>query len=194
MSNLQPGQMLGPYQIISQVGQGGMATVYKAYHAAMDRYVAVKVLPHQFMHDSVFLGRFQQEVHLIAKLEHAHILPVYDYGESEGLPYLVMRFLDAGTLKNRMKASPQAAVGRPGLSMVEIDRIFTQMADALSYAHDQGVIHRDIKPSNIILDHRGDVFLIEVGIAKLIESTVEFTATRSVTGTPAYMSPEQAQG
>ena len=194
MSNLQPGQMLGPYQIISQVGQGGMATVYKAYHAAMDRYVAVKVLPHQFMHDSVFLGRFQQEVHLISKLEHAHILPVYDYGESEGLPYLVMRFLDAGTLKNRMRASPQAAVGRPGLSMVEIDRIFTQMADALSYAHDQGVIHRDIKPSNIILDHRGDVFLIEVGIAKLIESTVEFTATRSVTGTPAYMSPEQAQG
>lgn len=194
MSNLQPGQMLGPYQIISQVGQGGMATVYKAYHAAMDRYVAVKVLPHQFMHDSVFLGRFQQEVHLIAKLEHAHILPVYDYGESEGLPYLVMRFLDAGTLKNRMRASPQAAVGRPGLSMVEIDRIFTQMADALSYAHDQGVIHRDIKPSNIMLDHRGDVFLIEVGIAKLIESTVEFTATGSVTGTPAYMSPEQAQG
>jgi len=194
MSNLQPGQMLGPYQIISQVGQGGMATVYKAYHAAMDRYVAVKVLPHQFMHDSVFLGRFQQEVHLIAKLEHAHILPVYDYGESEGLPYLVMRFLDAGTLKNRMKASPQAADGRPGLSMVEIDRIFTQMADALSYAHDQGVIHRDIKPSNIMLDHRGDVFLIEVGIAKLIESTVEFTATGSVTGTPAYMSPEQVQG
>ena len=194
MSNLQPGQMLGSYQIISQVGQGGMATVYKAYHAAMDRYVAVKVLPHQFMHDSVFLGRFQQEVHLIAKLEHAHILPVYDYGESEGLPYLVMRFLDAGTLKNRMKASPQAADGRPGLSMVEIDRIFTQMADALSYAHDLGVIHRDIKPSNIMLDHRGDVFLIEVGIAKLIESTVEFTATGSVTGTPAYMSPEQAQG
>ena len=185
MSNLQPGQMLGPYQIISQVGQGGMATVYKAYHAAMDRYVAVKVLPHQFMHDSVFLGRFQQEVHLIAKLEHAHILPVYDYGESEGLPYLVMRFLDAGTLKNRMRASPQAAVGRPGLSMVEIDRIFTQMADALSYAHDQGVIHRDIKPSNIMLDHWGDVFLIEVRIAKLIESTVEFSATGSVTGTPA---------
>jgi len=194
MSNLQPGQMLGPYQIISQVGQGGMATIYKAYHAAMDRYVAVKVLPHQFMHDRVFLGRFQQEVHLIAKLEHAHILPVYDYGESEGLPYLVMRFLDAGTLKNRMIVSSQAAVGRPGLSMVEIDRIFTQMADALSYAHDQGVIHRDIKPSNIMLDHRGDVFLTDFGIAKLIESTVEFTATGSVTGTPAYMSPEQAQG
>ena len=185
MSNLQPGQMLGPYQIISQVGQGGMATVYKAYHAAMDRYVAVKVLPHQFMHDRVFLGRFQQEVHLIAKLEHAHILPVYDYGESEGLPYLVMRFLDAGTLKNRMRASPQAAVGRPGLSMLEIDNIFTQMADALSYAHDQGVIHRDIKPSNIMLDHRGDVFLTDFGIAKLIESTVEFSATGSVTGTPA---------
>jgi serine/threonine-protein kinase len=109
------------------------------------------------------------------------------------LPYLVMRFLDAGTLKNRMRASPQAADGRPGLSMVEIDRIFTQMADALSYAHDQGVIHRDIKSSNIMLDHRGDVFLIEVGIAKLIESTVEFTAKGSVTGTPAYMSPEQAQ-
>lgn len=194
MSNLQPGQMLGPYQIISQVGQGGMATVYKAYHAAMDRYVAIKVLPYQFMHDSVFLGRFQQEVHLIAKLEHAHILPVYDFGESEGLPYLVMRFLDGGTLKNRMRSRSQDVVDRPDLSMVEIDHIFTQIADTLSYAHDQGVIHRDIKPSNIMLDHRGDVFLTDFGIAKLVESTIEFTSTGNVTGTPFYMSPEQAQG
>lgn len=194
MSSLLPGQMLGSYQIISQVGQGGMATVYKAYHAAMDRYVAVKVLPHQFMHESVFLGRFQQEAHLIAKLEHAHILPIYDYGESEGLPYLVMRFLYAGTLKQRMRSSSPAAVEKACLSMVEIDRIFTQLADALSYAHDQGVIHRDIKPSNIMLDQRGDVFLTDFGIAKLVESTAEFTTTGSVTGTLAYMSPEQAQG
>ena len=84
MSNPQPGQMLGPYQIISQVGKGGMATVYKAYHAAMDRYVAVKILPHEFMHNDLFLGHFRQEVRVIAKLEHKHILPVYDYGESVG--------------------------------------------------------------------------------------------------------------
>jgi len=186
MSNLQPGQMLGPYQIIGQIGKGGMATVYKAYHANMDRYVAVKVLAHQFAQSEEFLGRFQQEARLIAHLEHPHILPVYDSGESSHMPYLVMRYLEAGTLKDRLTAG--------ALSRDEIDRLFTQLADALAYAHENGVIHRDMKPSNVMLDKRGDIFLTDFGIAKLVEGSPQFTATGAVTGTPDYMSPEQAQG
>lgn len=186
MSNLQPGQMLGPYQIIKQIGQGGMATVYKAYHANMDRYVALKVLSHQFAQNEEFLGRFQHEARLIAKLEHPHILPVHDFGESQGVPYLVMRYLDAGTLKDKMEKN--------SLTLEEIDHILSQLADALAYAHEKGVIHRDLKPSNTMLDQRGDVFLTDFGIAKMLEGSPHFTMTGAITGTPAYMSPEQAQG
>jgi serine/threonine protein kinase len=186
MNKIRAVQMLGAYQIISQIGRGGMATVYKAYHASMDRYVAIKILPHEFMHDETFLGRFQQEVRLIAKLEHPRILPVYDYGESEGTPYLVMRYLDAGTLKERMAASP--------LSLDEVDHFFTQLAEGLAYAHKRGVIHRDIKPSNALVDEHGDIFLTDFGVAKLVEGSKEFTTTGAMTGAPAYMSPEQAQG
>ena len=186
MTTLQPGQMLGPYQIVSQIGQGGMATVYKAYHAAMDRYVALKVVATQLSNEPDFLQRFRQEARLIAKLEHPRILPVYDYGEADGVPYMVMRFLDSGTLKERLAAGP--------LSLQEVDQIFGELADALAYAHENGVIHRDIKPSNAMLDKRGDVFLTDFGVAKILEGSAGLTATGAVTGTPAYMSPEQAQG
>src|SRR5574337_301821 len=103
MDNIQPGQELGPYRIINQIGQGGMATVYKAYHAAMDRYVAVKILPRQLSESAEVSGRFQQEARISANLEHPHILPVHDSGESDGITYLVMRSLEAGTLKERMQ-------------------------------------------------------------------------------------------
>jgi ligand-binding sensor domain-containing protein/tRNA A-37 threonylcarbamoyl transferase component Bud32 len=186
MDNIQPGQNIGPYRIINQVGQGGMATVYKAYHAAMDRYVAVKILPRQLAESAEFSGRFQQEARIIANLEHPHILPVHDYGESDGITYLVMRYLDAGTLKERMQA------GR--LSLAEVDRLFTQLAEALDYAHSKGVVHRDLKPSNALMDARGELFLSDFGIAKLLESSPQFTGTGAMVGTPAYMSPEQAQG
>ncbi len=178
--------MLGAYRIISQVGQGGMASVYKAYQAAMDRYVAVKVLPSQFAKSAEFMGRFQQEARTIANLEHAHILPIYDYGENDGITYFVMRYLETGTLKERITAG--------ALTLAETDRLFTQLADALGYAHARGVIHRDIKPSNALVDSHGDLFLTDFGIAKLLESAAHFTASGALTGTPAYMSPEQARG
>lgn len=186
MSILHPGQQLGPYQIIQQIGKGGMATVYKAYHASMDRYVALKVVAIQLAEDPGFLQRFRQEARLIARLEHPHILPVHDFGEADGIPYMVMRFLEAGTLRERMNAGP--------LSLFEIDRAFSQLADALQYSHDKGVIHRDIKPSNAMLDKRGDIFLTDFGVAKMVEGAAQVTATGAITGTPAYMSPEQAQG
>jgi len=186
MDQLQPGQMLGPYRIISQVGQGGMATVYKAYQPSMDRNVAIKVLPGQLAQSAEFMQRFQQEARIIARLEHAHILPVFDYGESEGIAYFVMRYLEAGTLKNQMEAGP--------LPLREIDRLFSQLADALSYAHSQGVIHRDLKPANALIDSRGNLFLTDFGIAKILESaSPRLTQTDAIMGTPAYISPEQAQ-
>jgi serine/threonine protein kinase len=187
MDNLQSGQMLGPYRIISQIGKGGMANVYKAYQPSVDRYVAIKVLPSQLAESQEFATRFHQEARIIAKLEHPHILPVFDYGESDGVAYFVMRYLDAGTLKDKMVA------GRP-LPLSDIDKIFTQLADALSYAHTHGIIHRDLKPANALIDSHGNIFLTDFGIARLLESaSPRLTQTDAIMGTPAYISPEQAQ-
>jgi len=186
MDHVVPGQMLGAYRIIGQIGHGGMATVYKAYHAAIDRYVAMKVLPRELAETDEFIGRFRQEARAIARLEHPHILPVYDYGENDGLTYLVMRYLDTGTLKQLMQAGP--------LSLADVDRLFSQLADALDYAHTIHVIHRDLKPANALVDAHRNLFLTDFGIAKLLENTTQFTKTGGLVGTPAYMSPEQAQG
>ncbi|HCB01440.1 MAG TPA: hypothetical protein DEP19_03570 [Anaerolineae bacterium] len=162
-----------------------MASVYKAYQASMDRNVAIKVLPKQLAESQEFVKRFQQEARTIAKLEHPYILPVFDYGEENGTTYFVMRYLEAGTLKEKIQAGP--------LSLKEIDRIFTQLADALGYAHAQGVIHRDLKPANTLVDANGNLFLTDFGIAKLLESaSPRLTQTDAILGTPAYISPEQA--
>lgn len=187
MDKLQSGQMLGPYRIIEQIGQGGMATIYKAYQPSMDRTVAVKILPSQLASSEEFTQRFRQEAHIIARLEHPHILPVIDYGESEGVTYLVMRYLDTGTLKDKMEAD------RP-LPLDEIDRLFTQLADALSYAHSHDIVHRDLKPSNVLVDSQGNLFLTDFGFAKWLESaSPRLTQTDAIMGTPSYISPEQAQ-
>jgi serine/threonine protein kinase len=180
------GKTLGSYQIIEQIGMGGMATVYKAYQASMDRYVAIKVLPRQLAEDPQFIGRFHQEAQTIAKLENKHILRVYDYGEQEGQTYLVMRYVGSGTLKDLTERGPL-----PLLTAVEY---FSQLADALQYAHDHGVIHRDVKTSNVLLGDSDDSYLTDFGIAKLAESAAHFTGTGSIIGTPAYMSPEQGHG
>jgi len=186
MDTLQPGQMLGSYRIISQVGKGGMATVYKAYQSSMDRNVAIKVLPRQLAESPEFAARFQQEARIIARLEHPHILPVFDFGESDGVTYFVMRYLEAGTLKTKMEAGP--------LSLSEIDRLFTQLAEALNYAHGHGIVHRDLKPANALIDGDGNLFLTDFGIAKLLESaSPRLTQTDAILGTPAYISPEQAK-
>jgi serine/threonine protein kinase/ligand-binding sensor domain-containing protein len=178
------GRRLGAYQLLEQIGQGGMATIYKAYQPSMDRYVAVKVLPSHFTEDETFLARFTQEARTLARLEHPHILPVHDYGEQEGITYLVMRYVDAGTLKD--------LIAREGpLALARAARILNQVGRALDYAHSQGVVHRDIKPTNVLIDERGDAFLTDFGIAKLVAGTAQFTATGAIVGTPAYMSPEQ---
>src|SRR5258708_29058418 len=186
MEPIQAGQTIAPYRIIQQIGKGGMATVYKAYQPAMDRYVALKILPRQLAESPEFIGRFRQEARTIARLEHAHILPVHDYGDSGSYTYLVMRFVEDGPLKDRLQAGP--------LPPDEIDRYFLQLVDALDYAHARGVVHRDLKPSNVLLDERGNFVLTDFGIANLLETDSRFTGTGALIGTPAYMSPEHAQG
>jgi serine/threonine protein kinase len=181
------GKRIGAYQIVEQIGQGGMATVFKAYQPSMDRYVAIKILPSHFTEDESFVGRFTQEARTLARLEHPHILPVHDYGEQEGITYLVMRYVQAGTLKD--------LIAREGpMALEEAARILGQVGRALDYAHSQGVVHRDIKPSNVLVDQRGDTFLTDFGIAKLVAETAQFTASGAIIGTPAYMSPEQGMG
>jgi ligand-binding sensor domain-containing protein len=181
------GKTIGTYQIVEQVGRGGMATVFKAYQPSMDRYVAIKILPSHFTEDASFVGRFTQEARTLARLEHPHILPVHDYGEQEGTTYLVMRYVEAGTLKD--------VITRGGpMELREAARVMGQVGSALDYAHSQDVIHRDIKPSNVLVDERGNTFLTDFGIAKLVAETAQFTASGAVIGTPAYMAPEQGMG
>ncbi len=182
------GQSLGPYQIVEQIGAGGMGTVYKAYQPSMDRYVAIKVLPDQLARDAQFIKRFQREAKAIAKLEHAHILPAYDYGEQAGITYIVMRYVKGGTLRDRINQGP--------LPVDEIVRIMEQVGGALDYAHRQEMIHRDIKPGNLLLDVQGDVFLGDFGLARTIALTQPAITSGAglAVGTPSYMSPEQGQG
>jgi hypothetical protein len=164
-----------------------MATVFKAYQPSIERYVAVKILPRQFAEDPNFVKRFAHEAKAIATLEHPHILPVHDFGTHEDLTYMVMRYVEGGTLSNLM-SSP--------LSYERIVEIVGNVARALDYAHQRGVVHRDIKPSNILIDQRGEVLLTDFGIAKMVEGAGETQLTKpgGILGTPAYMSPEQAKG
>ena len=180
------GDTLGPYRILEMIGVGGMAEVYKAYQPTMDRYVAIKVIKAYFAEEPTFLQRFHREARAVARLEHAHILPVHDYGEAQGRPFLVMRYLEAGTLKDRLGADP--------LPLDVVNRVISQIGSALDYAHRQSIIHRDVKPSNILMDAEEDCFLTDFGLAKMMETSVHLTGTGVGIGTPAYMSPEQGRG
>jgi serine/threonine protein kinase len=180
------GKQLGPYRVIEALGEGGMAAVYRAYQPGMDRNVALKILPRQYADDPSFVLRFTHEARVIANLEHRNILPVYDFGESDGYTYLAMRFVDSGTLAD--------LIGHGQLAMSQIRKVITEVAEALDYAHLRGVLHRDIKPSNILIDRTGNCLLADFGLAKMVEGNIHLTQTGSVLGTPAYMSPEQALG
>ncbi|MBN1430831.1 MAG: serine/threonine-protein kinase [Anaerolineae bacterium] len=177
---------LGQYQIRVLLGRGGMSTVYLAYQPSMDRTVAIKILPREFLHDKTFLARFEQEGRTIAKLEHLHILPVYDFGEDDGIPYIVMRYLAGGTLADLI-------FGRlPPLATTV--RLIAQVADALDYAHGAGIIHRDLKPSNVLLDNSGNAYLADFGIARVVQAAQSANLTGSrVIGTPPYIAPEMVK-
>ncbi len=180
------GTRLGQYEIIEEIGKGGMATVYRAYQPSADRFVAVKVIHRAISADPVSLERFQREARLVTKLEHPHLLPIYDYDGANDPPYIVMRYLESGTLKDVLE--------RGALPQAEIVYMLRQVASAMDYAHRRGVIHRDIKPSNIMLDSEGNAFLTDFGIARMIEAGQNVTQSGYAVGTPGYMSPEQGMG
>jgi serine/threonine-protein kinase len=180
------GENVGPYQFIEKLGQGGMATVYKAYHAGLDRYVALKVLHPDLTEDLSFTARFQREARLIAKLEHPNIVPVHDFAEHNGYPYLVMKFIEGETLKARLQRGP--------LTSEEIKGIVDAVGTALAYAHQQGILHRDIKPSNVLTAADGHIYLADFGLARIAQRGASTLSTDSVLGTPQYISPEQAIG
>jgi serine/threonine protein kinase len=180
------GDTVGQYQIVEQIGQGGMATVFKAYHANLDRFVALKVLHPALKEDPNFLERFRREAQIIARLDHPSIVPVYDYASHEGRSYLVMKFVDGETLKARLKTG--------ALTQSDMIRLLDSVAQALTYAHSQNILHRDIKPSNIMLDRQNTPFITDFGLARIAQSGESTLSQDMMLGTPQYISPEQAKG
>lgn len=180
------GENVGPYRIVEQLGQGGMATVYKAYHPALDRYVAIKVLHPAFLEDPNFLARFNREAKVVARLEHPNIVPIYDYADHKGQPYLVMKFIEGETLKARLAHGP--------LTKAEALNVSASVGSALGFAHKRGILHRDVKPSNVILTPDGSIYLADFGLARIAQSGESTLSADMMMGTPHYISPEQARG
>ena len=186
MMSWRVGENIGPYQILEKIAEGGMGTVFKAYHPALDRYVALKIIHPAHRDDQTFAARFQREARVVAKLEHPNIVPVYDYAEYEGLAYLVMKYIEGSTLKNRLS--------KRSLNFYEILQVVDSVGSALAYAHSQGVLHRDIKPSNVLIGVNGAMYLADFGLARIAHADASTLSSESALGTPHYVSPEQAMG
>lgn len=177
------------FEILELLGKGGMGAVYKARQPALDRLVAIKILPLEISQDPAFAERFQREARALARLSHPHIVAVHDFGQTSGLCYFVMEFVDGANLRQTIRAGslmPQQALA-----------IVPQICEALQFAHDEGIVHRDIKPENILIDKRGRVKIADFGLAKLLGQDGGdqlLTGTHQVMGTLRYMAPEQMQG
>ncbi len=180
------GQTLGKYQIIERLGRGGMATVYRAYQPGMDRFVAVKVMHPQYADDASFIERFRREARVVGTLRHPHIVQVIDFDVQDEEYYMVMEYVETETLKNYLQKHGAMPVSQ-ALSVAR------KLADALAYAHANGMLHRDIKPANVLWSKNGEPILTDFGIAKLAGAT-GLTASGAAVGTPAYMSPEAGRG
>jgi tRNA A-37 threonylcarbamoyl transferase component Bud32 len=174
------------YDILEELGRGGMGVVYKARHARLDRLVAIKILPAEVSDEPAFAERFAREARALAKLNHPHIVSIYDFGQAGAQSYFIMEYVEGANLRQRLRA------GR--LQPQEALQIIARICDALEYAHEEGIVHRDIKPENILLDKKGRVKIADFGLVKLVaRKTAQYTLTGpwQVVGTPHYMAPEQ---
>jgi serine/threonine protein kinase len=185
MDDLQ-GRTIGQYQILKEIGRGGMAIVYRAFQPSLNRYVAIKVLPPQLSFDREFVERFHREAQAAARLRHPNIVVIYDVGQQDDVHYIAMELLEGHTLKDLI----QQEGSLPSERVIHIVR---QAASALDYAHRQGFVHRDVKPANIFVGPDDHTTLADFGIAKAASGT-QLTRSGALMGTPEYMSPEQAQG
>ena len=202
-------EQLGEYRILREVGRGGMGVVYEAEQVSLGRHVALKVLPFHTRTSATVIDRFQREAQAAARLHHSNIVPVFGVGEHEGVHYYAMQFLhgqpldDVITELKRLgrKKHSTSSIRLPGATESDtereyfqsIARVGIQVADALAYAHGQGVLHRDIKPSNLLLDANGTVWVTDFGLAQA-EGTDSLTQTGDIVGTLAYMAPERFEG
>jgi serine/threonine protein kinase len=180
------GQTLGKYRILEQLGRGGMAQVYRAYHPQLDRYVAVKVLRSDLLEEEEFLTRFRREAQSVANLRHPNIVQIHDFDVQDDIYYMVMELLEGDTLKAQLTERRSSEERTWGNTI----RIMLDVLDGLAFAHHEGIIHRDIKPANIMLTSRGQAVITDFGIAQIIGST-QFTVSGALMGTLSYMAPEQ---
>src|SRR5262249_27234016 len=177
---------LGRYEVLQEIAHGGMGVVYKARDLTLNRVVALKLLlAGQFAGDRE-VKRFRAEAEAVARLDHPNIVPVYEFGELEGRPFLSMRFVDGANLATQLHGQPMDA--RPTAQLMSI------LARTIHYAHQRSVLHRDLKPANVLLDSAGQPHVTDFGLAKCLDSAEGLTLSGTMLGSPNYMSPEQASG
>jgi serine/threonine protein kinase len=182
------GRTIGRYRLLKGIGQGGMAEVYLAEDERLERQVAIKILPTALAREGNFLARFEREARSAAKLQHPNILPIHDYGQQDGITYLIVPYIPGGTLAQRI------AQARGPLPLNKVVFWTGEMASALQFAHSQGIIHRDVKPGNMLLADGDHIVLSDFGIAKVVNDSTNLTMAGSTVGSPDYMAPEQANG
>jgi serine/threonine protein kinase len=181
------GQMLGKYRVLEQLGRGGMAQVYRAYHPQLDRYVAIKVLRSDLVEEEEFLARFRREARAVAGLRHPNIVNVFDFDVQNEQFFMVMELLEGDTLKVYLNSYRTRGQHIP---LGDIVRILLDVLEGLGYAHNEGIVHRDIKPANILLTRRGQAVVSDFGIAQIVGGT-QYTVSGALMGTLNYMAPEQ---
>lgn len=186
------GKALSKFELRERIGRGGMAEVYRAYHASLDRFVAIKILHPFLSEDPEFKERFEREARSVAQLRHPNIVQVYDFDfdPERELYYMVMEYVDGPTIRAKLA---ELSFDEQHFSVPASIQIIRPVAEALGYAHSRGMVHRDIKPANIMLDRDGRVVLTDFGIARIVSGPA-MTTSGSMVGTPAYMSPEQGLG
>jgi serine/threonine-protein kinase len=185
------GKTLGKYRIVEQIGQGGMAEVYKAYHPNLDRYVAIKLMHTFLAKQEGFLERFRREAQGVARLRHPNIVLMHDFDVEGDVYYMVMEYLQGPSLKRHLA---ELEAQSQWLSLPEALRIVCDVGEALDYAHGHAMFHRDVKPANIVLAPDGKAILTDFGIVKMLGASTQLTASGALIGTPAYMAPEQCTG